>query len=169
MKVQPTNPREQTQVRTKEIMKNHITTQNPTTSPDGSGIRRLFQPLSLGLVASIAVGAAALQAIGGERPYHFQAVRYIGDPAPGGGAFANDFEVTALNNRGELAFTADLAVPGHEGEFEEGLFLADGGTVQAIVRPGQSAPGGGTFSVGELGYIGLNDAGDDAFAFTLEP
>src|SRR6266487_4275968 len=99
MKVQPTNPREQTQVRTKEIMESHITTQNPTTYPDGSGIRRLFQPLSLGLVAAITVGTAAPQAIGGERPYHFQAVTYIGDPAPGGGAFVNDFEPTALNNQ----------------------------------------------------------------------
>ena len=37
------------------------------------------------------------------------------------------------------------------------------------MRPGQSAFGGGTFSVGELGYIGLNDDGDLAFTFSLEP
>src|SRR5439155_5704443 len=130
-----------------------------TTPHVRSRIRRLFPRLSLGLVAAIAVGTAAPRAIGGDRPYHFQAVRYIGDPAPGGGALVNDFEISALNNRGELAFTADLAVPGHEGEFEEGVFLAEGGTVQEIVRPGQSAPGGGTFSGGVLGHIGLNEAG----------
>src|SRR6266700_9792 len=102
-----------------------------------------------------------------DHAYTFRVVATIGDPAPGGGTFTNDFEPTALNNRGELAFTADLAVPG--GQFEEGLFLADGGTVQAIVRHGQSAPGGGTFSVGELGNVGLNDDGDVALAFSLEP
>src|SRR5438477_6723607 len=107
----------------------NIVTQNPTTYYLRGGICRLFQLLSLGLVAAIAVGTAAPRAIGSDRPYHFQAVRYTGDPAPGGGAFTTDFEPTALNNRGELAFTADLAVPGHEGEFEEGLFLANGGTV----------------------------------------
>ena len=37
------------------------------------------------------------------------------------------------------------------------------------MRFGQSAPGGGTFSQYEFGNIGLNDAGDAAFAFTLEP
>jgi hypothetical protein len=165
--------------RTNTVMKKYSTSNvtvrrsggilNPTTYADGSGLCRLFQLLSLWLLAAITVGTAAPRAIGGDRPYHFQAVRYIGDPAPGGGAFANDFEPTALNNRGELAFTADLAVPGDEGQFEEGIFLADGGTVQQIVRHGQSAPGGGTFSVGELGHIGLNDAGDVAFAFSLEP
>ncbi len=156
-------------------MKSHIANiakqnpKNPTTHRDGLDVWRPFQRLSLGLVAAIAVGAAGLQAIGGERPYHFQAVTYIGDPAPGGGAFTTDFEPTALNNRGEVVFTADLAVPGNEGEFEEGLFKADGATVQQIVRHGQSAPGGGTFSVGELGQVGLNDAGDVAFAYSLEP
>src|SRR6266566_2085118 len=156
-------------------MKSHIANiakqnpKHPTAHRDGLGVWRPFQRLSLGLLAAIAVGTAAPRAIGGERPYHFQAVTYIGDPAPGGGAFANDFEPTALNNRGELAFTADLAVPGNEGQFEEGLFMADGATVQQIVRHGQSAPGGGTFSVAELGHIGLNEAGDVAFAFSLEP
>ncbi len=156
-------------------MKSHIANiakqnpKHPTNHRDGLGVWRPFQRLSLGLLAAIAVGTAAPRAIGGERPYHFQAVTYIGDPAPGGGAFANDFEPTALNNRGELAFTADLAVPGNEGQFEEGLFMADGATVQQIVRHGQSAPGGGTFSVAELGNVGLNDAGDVAFAFSLEP
>src|SRR5207245_2980791 len=104
MKVKPTNTREHEQIRTKEIMKSHVTnivTQNPTTHHVRSRIRRLFPRLSLGLVAAIAVGTAAPRAIGGDRPYHFQAVRYIGDPATGGGALVNDFEISALNNRGE--------------------------------------------------------------------
>jgi hypothetical protein len=37
------------------------------------------------------------------------------------------------------------------------------------MRHGQPAPGGGTFSTNEGGALGLNDAGDMALAFTLEP
>jgi hypothetical protein len=38
-----------------------------------------------------------------------------------------------------------------------------------IMRFGQNAPGGGVFSTAELGNIGLNDAGDAVFAFSLDP
>ena len=144
-----------------------------TTNRHGIGAAQHSKPtppmLMLGLAGLISLAAAPSSSFAADPAYTFRVVATIGDPAPGGGAFTNDFEPTALNNRGELAFTADLAVPGHEGQFEEGLFLADGGTVQAIVRHGQSAPGGGTFSVGELGNVGLNDDGDVAFGFSLEP
>src|SRR5262249_46983695 len=82
----------------------------------------------------------------------------------GGGAFVNDFEPTRLNNHGQIAFTAEPDVPG-----EEAIFLAGDTTIKQIMRFGQPAPGGGTFSTLELGNIGLNEAGDVAFAFTLEP
>ena len=76
----------------------------------------------------------------------------------------SDFEPTRLNNRGQLAFTSEPEVPG-----EEAVFLAGGGTIQQIMRFGQSAPGGSTFSLFELGHLGLNDSGDAALAFTLAP
>jgi len=121
----------------------------------------------LGLVALISASLIAILApsVRGEAEgYSFKAVTYLGSPAPGGGAFVNDFEPTRLSNRGQIAFTAEPDVPG-----EEGIFLAGGGTSQQIMRFGQPAPGGGTFSTFELGNIGLNDFGDAAFAFTLEP
>jgi len=125
--------------------------------------------LVLGLAGLIGFAAAQGSSSADESPYTFQVIATVGSAAPGGGAFANDFEPTALNNRGQLAFTADLSVPGDKGDFHEGLFLRDGASVQQIVRFGQNAPGGGTFSVGELGHVGLNDAGDVAFSFSLEP
>lgn len=93
-------------------------------------------------------------------PYQVQVVTYLGAPAPGGGTFANDFEPTALNNRGELAFTAEPDLAG-----EEAIFVADSSGLSQIVRYGQQAPGGGFFGRSERGILGLNDAGDLAFAF----
>jgi hypothetical protein len=115
--------------------------QNPNTIHEPSSIGRLFPPLWLGLVAAIAVGTAGPRASGDERPYQFQVVTHVGGAAPGGGAFVNDFEPTALNNKGQLVFTAEPDMPG-----EEGAFLADGGSIQPMARFGQSAPGGGSFS-----------------------
>jgi len=125
--------------------------------------------LLLGLAGLISLAAAPSSSFAANPAYTFKVVATLGDSAPGGGAFTTDFEPSALNNRGQLAFTADLAVPGDQGQFEEGLFLADGGSIHQIVRHGQNAPGGGTFSVGELGTVGLNDAGDVAFGFSLDP
>ena len=95
--------------------------------------------------------------------YSFTPLAFIGSAAPGGGAFGNDFEPTRLNNRGQLAFTAEPDLLG-----EEAIFLAGAGTIQQIMRFGQNAPGtGDIFSTFELGNLGLNDAGDMALAFTM--
>jgi len=120
--------------------------------------------LVLGLAGLISLTAAAGSSFAADPAYTFKVVTTIGSPAPGGGAFVSDFEPTGLNNRGQLAFTAEPDVPG-----EEAVFLAGGGTIQQLMRFGQSAPGGGTSSLYEMGNIGLNDSGDAAFAFTLEP
>jgi hypothetical protein len=96
--------------------------------------------------------------------YTFKAVAVIGDPAPGGSKFTNDFEPSRLNNNGDLAFTTDLT-----DQQQEGVFLATGGQILPIMRYGQEAPGGGTFGGGVFGNLGLNDAGDLAIAFSLEP
>ena len=145
----------------------------PTTNHHGIGAVQHPKPapaiLVVGLAGLISVAAASSRSVAAEPAYTFKVITTIGSAAPGGGAFVNDFEPSALNNRGQLAFTADLAVSGDQGEFHEGLFLTDGGSIQQIVRHGDSAPGGGTFSVGQLGSAGLNDAGDLAFAFTLDP
>jgi len=116
------------------------------------------------LLTAVLMGAKPSEAQAQADGYSFTPIVFLGDPAPGGGNFTSDFEPSAINNRGEMAFTADLIAPG-----QEGVFLARGGELSQILRFGQPAPGGGTFSVAELGTIGLNDEGDAAVAFTLEP
>jgi hypothetical protein len=129
-------------------------------------VRRTVRTTVLGpllLAATLLAGnPGGAQAQPGD--YTFTPIAFLGGPTPGGGNFTSDFEPSAINNRGEVAFTADLIEPG-----QEGVFLAHRGELTELLRFGQPAPGGGTFSVGELGTIGLNDEGDAAVAFTLEP
>jgi hypothetical protein len=108
---------------------------------------------------------------GGATPpgYNFTPIAFLGDAAPGGGNFINDFEPSAVNNSGQVAFVADLTTP-EAGN--EGVFLWRQGQTQVLAQPGQPAPGGGTFTTApglELGRVGLNDAGDASFAFALDP
>src|SRR5207248_7679443 len=101
-------------------------------------------------------------ALAGLAGYSFTPIAFLGDPAPGGGNFINDFEPTAINNRGEVAFTADVTMG-------EGVFVGLRGQLAQIMRSGQPAPGGGTFGPTELGRLGLNARGDVAIPFPLEP
>ncbi len=121
-----------------------------------------------GLVSALAGLAACAflsQAVQAQSPqYNIALVEALGDPTPGGGAFSADFEPTRLNNRGQLAFTAEPAVAGNEG-----VFIADDAGLTEVMRWGDAAPGGGTFAAGELGDLGLNDRGDVALTFQLEP
>jgi len=66
---------------------------------------------------SCAYSASGLAAGPGHAGYTFSVVATIGDPAPTGGAFVNDFEAGGLNNHGDLAFGADVTTGG------EGVFL----------------------------------------------
>jgi hypothetical protein len=88
----------------------------------------------------------------------------LGQPAPGGGNFTTDFEPSAINNAGAVAFTGDVDTSG-----DEGVFFARGGTISQLIRAGLPAPGGFTFGPGELGRLGLNDGGDVAASFSLNP
>lgn len=117
--------------------------------------------LVVGLVVTLPHGALAQPA-----GYTFKPLAFLGDPAPGpeGGNFTFDFEIYGFNNnRGEVAFAADLTTGG------EGVFLSHKGKISQIMRSGQSAPGGGTFEGGAFGYTALNDLGDVAFTFQLRP
>lgn len=78
--------------------------------------------------------------------------------------FANDFEPWSINNRGEVAFGADLPNTGGEA-----IYVADHGAITPIAQTGQAAPGGGTFDAAFLGQPALSDNGDVAFTFTLSP
>jgi hypothetical protein len=118
-------------------------------------------------------GIASLLAIGlvGTTPgyvraepngYVFAAIRFLGDQAPKGGTFVNDFEPGGLNNPGDMAFGADVSTGG------EGVFLRHKGQITELGRTGGNAPGGGSFEFGFLGPVGLNDQGDMVFNFLLK-
>lgn len=98
--------------------------------------------------------------------YSFTVQAFLGDSAPGpeGGSFTFDFEPWSINDRGEGAFAADLTTEG------EGVFLVDKEQISKIIRAGETAPGGGTFGgFGVFSHTAINDDGDIAFAFGLEP
>jgi hypothetical protein len=106
--------------------------------------------------------------------FRFTSLATIPGPAPGGGQLVNDFEPGGLNNRGEVAFVADVTASG-----EEGVFLGREGRITQIARSGQPAPGGGTFNADILPLLGVapgavnlvdsNDQGDVSFGFFLSP
>ena len=100
-------------------------------------------------------------------PLNADLVAAIGDPAPGGGLLAVDFELGGLNRDGIASFNADLDVDGEL--IGEGAFVSDGKRLSELARSGGAAPGGGTYGPGTIGPVALNDPGDVAFAFTLDP
>src|SRR5439155_16310680 len=82
-------------------------------------------------------------------------------PEPSGGVFVGvDLDVS-LNSQGALTFAAYVTnTPVGLGR---GAFLQDkSGRITSIMRPGDSAPEGGTF-IRAIGAI-INDAGDITFA-----
>jgi hypothetical protein len=103
--------------------------------------------------------------------FAFTPLAFLGDPAPGGGTFINDFELSGLTDRGEISFGADLSVGGAPPPpgTNEGIFVARGGQISQIARFGQAAPGGGTFGPFFLGTTPINAAGEVAFVFQLNP
>jgi hypothetical protein len=117
------------------------------------------------IATAIAIGLLMLSpAYAASGGYDFTVLATIPGPAPGGGQFTFDFEPWDLNNRGELSFCADLSTGG------EGVFTgAAKGPLSKIIRPGDPAPGGGTFSAGCWADPGINDGGDIAAAFQLDP
>src|SRR5690242_7877953 len=123
------------------------------------------------MLRSVAVAGAALLLLSGltettpcaaQAPspaYTFIPIAFLGDTAPGGGVFQNDFEPNGLSSRGDMAFGADLSTGG------EGVFLRHNGQIIELAHTGGNAPGGGLFEFGFLGPVGLNDQGDVVFDF----
>jgi hypothetical protein len=123
--------------------------------------RRVLMPAAVLLVAALVAPAKVGATPSG---YGFSELAALGDPAPGGGSFMNDFEPSAINDSGQVAFTADLDPAG-----DEGVFVADGGQISQLVRAGLPGPSGVTFGPFELGRLGQNDGGDVALSFFLQP
>jgi hypothetical protein len=116
-------------------------------------------------VTPVAAGAGSAQAAAGG--YTITEITALGQPVPGGGTFVNDFEPSAINSSGAVAFTADLSV---DGQFPgEGVFIAKNGKITQVLRAGLAAPGGVTLGPGELGRLAMNDAGDLVTGFQVNP
>jgi hypothetical protein len=85
-------------------------------------------------------------------------------PPVGGGndgvTFTFDFEPGEINNRGQVAFGADLSAGG------EGVFLTDAkGQLTTLARTGDPSPDGAIYGPLFLGTITNNDSGEVAFVF----
>jgi|GEM_PF-1982497 len=118
------------------------------------------------LMAALLAGNMPRDALAKPAGYAFTPLAVLNDPAPGseGGNFINDFEVGGINNRSDVVFGADLTTGG------EGVFLLRKGQISQLARSGGAAPGGGFFDFSLfLGPTTLNDDGDTAFAFVLDP
>ena len=99
-----------------------------------------------------------------------------GDPAPGGGTFTDFPQNIGVNEPAQLAFIGTTAEsPDDQFGDTDGYYLSGDAGIQALVREGDAAPGGGTVSKlcipGFLGCFyshgGLNDSGQIAFAAVL--
>lgn len=140
-------------------------TSHTTSQGRGLPLNRVCLCIATALAAALGVSANAQPA-----SYKFTLLRTLSDPAAGGGNHINDFEPSALNNRGDVLVTTDLGTSADPNSFfGEGVFLLKAGQETALARAGDTAPGGGTFDFLELGATGLNDAGDGVFSFTLSP
>src|SRR5215472_3721344 len=115
------------------------------------------------ILLGIAISTTTAQA---QKSYEFTAIAFLGDPAPGGGFFTFDFEPYGINDRGQVAFHADVVPGGGNGE---GVFLATRGRIIQILRSGDAAPGGGTADTFGAWNASLNENGDASVAFQLSP
>ena len=92
-----------------------------------------------------------------------------GEFVPNGNGRFLDFggaATVAINNSGQVAFTATLTGTTGGGSDNAGIFLVTGNTVTQLARKGQAVPGGnGVYST--FGYPALNNKGQVAFKSTL--
>jgi hypothetical protein len=103
----------------------------------------------------------------------FQVLGTLGTPVslPTGAAFRiNDFEPDAINNQGTVLYADDLGTANDPSTFfGEGIFLRSHGQETVLANSTAPAPGGGTYDFSFLGPATLNDQGDAAFSFLLQP
>ncbi|MDC0683080.1 DUF7453 family protein [Sorangium atrum] len=93
-----------------------------------------------------------------------RSIVHAGDPAPGGGAFRQVFH-DVMNRWGDIAFNGDLTpFPGANEDI--GVFVYLDGRVEAVARPGDPMPGGGTLINASLigGNIHINDRREVVFS-----
>jgi hypothetical protein len=126
--------------------------------------------VGVALMLAVVSGTAG-NAVADPKGFVLTPLAFLGDPAPGGGTFFGVFESNVINNRGDVLFGSNLPqdTPGEE-FLPAAVFLLRRGVPSEIARTGDDAPGGGTFvRPGFLSPITLNDRGDVAFVFPLDP
>ena len=91
-----------------------------------------------------------------------------GDPAPGGGIFSSAGS-PLVNASGDVVFAGDLT-PAPYLLLDVGLFLWNGKSLTAIIRPGEPLPEGGHLVTtgAQPPQFSLDDSGEVAFAATLD-
>ncbi len=141
-------------------------------APSGGSFSVDFVPPSLNGVGQVAFGAllSTKAATGCSCSRKGWSAVRPGDPAPGGGTFTYA-DYTSLNDAGQVAFPG--LVSGVSGV---GAFLFSEGTISRIAGSGDPAPGGGTFTFGDLPRLnaqaqatfvgGLSTGGNGAFLAT---
>lgn len=99
-----------------------------------------------------------------------------GDPAPGGGFYADFPQNIGVNDQAQLAFVGTTGEsPDDKFGDTDGYYLSGNDVIHALVREGDAAPGGGTvFKLCIPGFLGcfyqygdLNDSGQIAFVAKL--
>jgi hypothetical protein len=98
--------------------------------------------------------------------FALETIAFLGEPAPGGGAFLDVFESNFINNRGDVLFASNVTANEEQGIF---LLRRPGKRITEIARVGEPAPGGGVFGAGIGSPDSLNDEGDVGFMFLLDP
>jgi hypothetical protein len=99
----------------------------------------------------------------------------VGDDAVGTGDDANfgSFSLPSLNNRGQVAFAAQLAGADVSTASDTGYWIAGHGSLHSVIREGSAAPGmpvGSVFGNAPsifTGQVPLNDAGDIAIGHAV--
>jgi len=111
----------------------------------GSAIGGAFRIVS-GVVSAIAVEGAVA-------------------PGTGGGTYATITSLAAINQAGDVAFSATLS----GGSVDAGVFLFDAsaGQVAPVALFGESAPDSGGASFAQFGFVDINDAGQIVLQATL--
>ena len=113
------------------------------------------------------VSGTAGNAVADPKRFVITPLAFLGDQTPGGEKFFGVFESNVINNRGDVLFGSNVTT-----EDAAAVFLLRRRVTSEIARTGEPAPGhprGVFVSPGFLSPITLNERGDVAFVFLLEP
>jgi hypothetical protein len=129
-----------------------------------TSVVRIKFALLVALLLAVGLAAPAPRAaLAQPARFVFTPLAFLGDAAPGGGSFINDFEPGRITANGDVSFLADVTTGG------EGVFLASRGKLSQIVRSGQSLPSGVTVGPGIWFPVAINNRRNGTFTPILEP